>query len=415
MKDFLRKKLPPYMVPSEYVAIEKLPITANGKVDRAVLKELRPIIVHDPKTILQPRDEMEAGLKQIWERLLKISPLSITDNFFELGGHSFLAARLFSEIEKKLGKKIPLSMLIQNPTIESLANCIREQEVKHEWPGVVTIHAEGKRPPLFVAHGLGGSLLIFRALAEKLGPDQPIYGLQLASGMVDHKDRLSVPELASIYIKQMKAINPSGPYHIAGHSLGGLIAFEVASQLSAAGEELGQLALFDCDLHSPSSAISGPARSLLESIRVVFRRSASMVQRASEAKRSELIQRKIFYEKLKLKISLLKYFPAAGRLFPNLFGEEVYVALSTQQYHPQPYPGDAVVFLAADQPRANRKFGTGWSQVVLGNFELLKIPGTHQTIFTPPYVDLLAEELMRRLQLFDEVRVQRNNPALTGF
>lgn len=415
IKEFLRMKLPPYMVPSEYVPIETLPMTTNGKVDRAVLKALRPVLANESKEIQQPRDEMEAGLKHIWEKLLKISPLSVTDNFFELGGHSFLAAKLFSEIEKKLGKKIPLSMLIENPTIESLANCIREQERKHEWPGVITIHAEGKRPPLFVAHGLGGSLLIFRALAEKLGADQPIYGLQMAPGMVDHKERLSIPELASIYVKQIKQISPSGPYHVAGHSLGGLIAFEIASQLAAQGEELGQLALFDCDLHSPSSATSGEAtRSILDNIKTAFRRSASMMQRASEAKRSELIQRKIYYETLRLKILLLKHFPAAGRWFPNVFDEEVYVALSTQQYNPQAYAGDAVVFLAADQPRANRKFGTGWAQFILGNFELLKIPGTHQTIFTPPHVEVLAEELMRRLQLFDEGRVQGKRPALTG-
>lgn len=415
LKEFLRKRLPSYMVPSEYVEIDALPITPNGKVDRAALKAIRLEPSTASRMILQPRDEMETGLKLIWEKLLKINPISIHDNFFELGGHSFLAAKLFAEIERKLGKKVPLSMLIENPTIETLAQCIRDQESKRVWPGVITIHAEGKRPPLFVAHGLGGSLLIFRALAEKLGPDQPIYGLQMVPDMVDSKDRLSIPELASVYVSKIKAIRPSGPYHIAGHSMGGLIAYEIGSQLSQSGDEIGVLAFFDCDLH-PSAIPSSPqpSVSLWETVKAGLHRSLSMFQRASGSDRNELIQRKLFYEKLRLQILMLKYFPQFGKIFPNFFGDEVYVALSTRQYNPQPYPGDAVAFIAADQPRANRNFGLGWSRVVLGSFELLKIAGTHQTIFTAPHVDLLAQELGRRLQLVNEVRAQRSRPALTG-
>jgi thioesterase domain-containing protein/acyl carrier protein len=360
-----------------------------------------------------PRDEMEASLKSIWEKTLKISPLSVRDNFFELGGHSFLAAKLFAETEKRLGKRVPLSMLIENPTIETLANCIRQQELSQRWPGVIRIHAEGNRPPLFIAHGLGGSLLIFRALAERLGPDQPVYGLQIAPGMMEHKDELSIPELASIYVDKIKSVCPSGPYHIGGHSMGGLIAYEIANQLSQMGEEVGLLALFDCDLHTSGFAASSSI-SFWRAAKIGVLRSVSMFQRASGAKRNQLIQRKIFYEKLRLQITLLKHFPKIGDLFPKYFGEDVYVALSTQQYNPQSYSGNAVVFLAADQLRANRNFGSGWAQVVLGNLEIQKIPGTHQSMFTPPYVDLLAQEVMRRLQLNNDARARRNRPALTG-
>lgn len=414
LKEFLRRKLPSYMVPSEYIVIDSLPLTANGKVDRVALKAMKTRPIAASRTILQPRDEMEATLKSIWEKALKISPISVRDNFFELGGHSFLAAKLFAEMERKIGRKVPLSILIENPTIETLADCIREQEQSRVWPRVIRIQGEGERPPLFVAHGLGGSLLIFRALAERLGPDQPIYGLQIAPGMMDHKDQLSISELASIFIEQMKAEHPSGPYHIAGHSMGGLIAYEIASQLSQMGEEIGLLILFDCDLHTFGLSTSSSSVSLWEAIKIGALRLTSMFERASGARRNEFIQRKLFYEKLRLQITLLKYFPRAGQLFPSFFGEDIYVALSTQRYNPQSYSGDAVVFLAADQLRANRNFGSGWSQVVLGKLEIEKIPGTHQTMFTPPYVDLLAQELRRRLKLSNAVRARRNRPALTG-
>jgi amino acid adenylation domain-containing protein len=413
LKEHLRGKLPSYMIPSEYVAIDALPTTVNGKVDRAALRAIRPKAATETRTILRPRNEMEDGLRSIWEKMLQISPISMRDNFFELGGHSFLAAKMFAEIEKKLGKKIPLSMLIENPTIETLAACIREQETKQEWPGVITIQAAGKRPPLFIAHGLGGSLLLFRDLANMLGPDQPIYGLQLVPGIVDQKDKLSIPELASVYARQIKAIYPSGPYHVAGHSMGGLIAYEIVSQLSQAGEEIGLLALIDCDFRSFSSATES-STSIWEAVKVGLQRSASMIQRASGTNRNELIQRKVFYEKLKLKIALLKHFSKIDRILPNLFEDEVYVALSTEEYDPQPYYGDAVAFIAADQPRTNRNFGSGWSEIIRGRFELLRIAGNHQSIFTPPYIDLLAQELTRRLQLIDESRTQKIRSVLTG-
>ncbi len=422
MKEFLRKTLPYYMVPSEYVAIKELPINANGKVDRAALKALRPTPVTESRTIVPPKNATEIALKECWEKVLKISPISTTDDFFELGGHSFIAAKLFTEVQKKLGTKIPLSMLIEHPTIEMLARCISEQKSTQEWPGIVTIRSAGKRTPLFIAHGLGGSLLLFLDLIEKLGPDQPVYGLQIAPGMVENKEQLSIPKLASIYVDQMRAVNPTGPYHLAGHSLGAIIAYEIATQLAQMGEEVGLLALFDWDLYTPFSpeplvaiASMPDARpSFKDTVKFGLNRVATLVPRIFASGRNERIYRKYLYEKIRVQYLLLKHFPILGRSFPNLFGDDVYVALSTNHYDPQPFPGDAVVLMAADQIRPVRDFGSGWTQVVQGNCEVLQMPGTHQSMFKSPNVELLAQELRQRLRSYDKMQTERIRPALTG-
>lgn len=421
LKEHLRQSLPAYMIPSEYVEVKEFPITPNGKVDRAALKSLRPIVI-ESRTIIGPRDKIESLLKECWERVLKINPISVQDNFFELGGNSFLAARLFTEIQRKLGRRIPLSLLIEQPTIEALAGCIRQPQSNQEWPGVVKIRGTGKHAPLFIAHGLGGSVLIFLDLVEKLSPDLPIYGLQLESGMVENNEQLTIPRIASLYIQQMKAVCPSGPYHVAGHSLGALVAYEVVCQLAQARDNVGLLALFDWDLYTPFSAkplfpsiaeTASPV-SFLDRVRLGVRSFAKKVPRAFQAGGGERIYRKYHYEKLRAQYLLLKHFPMLGRAFPNAFREDVYIALSTQSWMPQSFPGDAVVFMATDQLRAHRNFGAGWSRMVQGNCEILQIPGTHQTMFHSPNVDILAEELMCRLRAHDRVSREKRPSALTG-
>jgi hypothetical protein len=132
-----------------------------------------------------------------------------------------------------------------------------------------------------------------------------------------------------------------------------------------------------------------------------------MLKRTSEADWRELVYRKYLYEKVKFQVRLLKRFAGLGKFFPNQFGEDIYLARSTEYYVPRPYRGDAVVFMAADQLRSDPNFGSGWSKVVLGNCEVLKIPGTHQSIFSAPRVDVLAKELEQRLQSANRL-TQRN-------
>jgi hypothetical protein len=349
VKEYLRRSLPPYMVPSDFVPVEAIPINANGKVDREALKVLWGAAPAESREVIAPRNETERLLKEIWERIFKKQPIGVTDDFFDLGGHSFLAARLFAEIERWLGRNVPLSVLAENSTIERLARCIHQQEASRNWSGIVTLRETGRSAPLFIVYGLGGSLLTFLELADRLSRDQPVYGLQLTPGMVDQKDQLTVRKVASIFIEQIKAIYPSGPYHIAGHSLGSFVAYEILSQLAQMGEEVGLLAVFDWDLYTPfaSTPMIPKAKSsisLWDSANLILHKISSMIRRTSETDWRELVYRKYLYEKVKLQVRLLKHFPRLGEFFPNQFGEDIYLARSTEYYTPQPHRGDAVVF-----------------------------------------------------------------------
>ena len=398
LRDFLRQRLPFYMLPSEVIPLESLPMTINGKIDRQALDAIRIQFEAQAhaETAIPPSDDLEAKLTVVWERLLKVHSIGPLDDFFDLGGHSLLATRMFAEIERITGRKIPLSVLIQNPTIRQLANYIHSRP-EVGWPGLVPIHNRGSMPPLFIAHGLGSNLLLFLGLTEDLGPNQPVYGIQLAAPENANLQELRVEAFASRYVEEIMAVDPVGPYYLAGHSLGGLLVFEIASQLRARGKQIGLLALLDCNFHVAQRAENIPAADPipLEDKLIHWKKKFS---RFFDGGIINTIWRKALYNKLMFKIWVLRQVHKEGTYYPNVFGLDPYIALFAERYRPQPINEDAVVFVAEDQ-LAPESVAQGWSQVVKGRLDIQKIPGSHQTIFTHPHVAVLAQELGKRLDL----------------
>ena len=182
------------------------------------------------------RDEIERKLIKIWEELLGVKPIGVKDNFFDLGGHSLLATRLIARIEKTLGT-VSLSNLFQSPTIESLARELRQKKKAKEDSALVLFRNGGSRPPLFLH---GGSF----ELSRYLGEDQPCYGIR-PHGQDGRKAPATVEEMAADYLKQIRGVQPQGPYLIGGFSFGGLVAYEMAQQLRQSGQEVGLLVLID--------------------------------------------------------------------------------------------------------------------------------------------------------------------------
>lgn len=191
------------------------------------------------------RADVARGLTRIWQGLLHISSIGLDDNYFDLGGDSQLAVQLFAQVEKVFGVKLPLAVLFEAPTVRQLAELIRTEAATSHWSCLVPIQPKGSRAPLFCMHGAGGNVLVYRDLARHLGPEQPVYGLQ-SYGLDGSCAPLSrIAEMAALYLKEIRRLQPSGPYFLGGYCLGGTIAFEVAQQLRAAGEEVGLLAMFD--------------------------------------------------------------------------------------------------------------------------------------------------------------------------
>ena len=181
----------------------------------------------------------------IWGDVLAIEAVDVEDNFFELGGHSLLAVTLFSRIEKVFGLTLPLATLFQAPTLERQAELIDQRGLDAPWRALVPIQPAGSRPPLFAIPGLGGIVVAFNDLATLLGPDQPFYALQPRGLDGKLPPFESIEETAEHYLTEVRALQPQGPYFLMGVCMGGLVAFEMAQRLRAAGQEVAFLALLD--------------------------------------------------------------------------------------------------------------------------------------------------------------------------
>ena len=391
-KESLGRQLPPYMIPAEFVWVPSFPTTAGGKVDGQALDAMRLHTATSPTPAPAPSalNAVEARLKAIWERLLKVETVGIHDDFFSLGGHSLLAARMLVQIEGWFGCKLPPSVLVEHPTIHGLATYLR-QSPQGKWPALVTLQAGAYQPPLFIAHGIGGSLLSFIELAAQLGPAQPVYGLQLPASIDEHQADLRT--LAENYLRQVRAVQPSGPYHFAGHSSGGLVVFEMACQLSEQGETMGLLALLDCDPDT-GKAVHQPFRDW-DSLKASFSRARAEFKLREFGMR-ELLRRRIDYQRIKTKAWLAARSRRAGKTHGKVEAEG-YLALALRDYELRPYPGNITLFVAQDEPGTKAEPASAWAGKVLGQCETRLIPGTHRTILNRPQVVSLAQEISHKM------------------
>ena len=247
LKRLIKKRMPAYMVPTAFVQLEKLPLTSNGKLDRAAL----PAPEWSRETeenYVAPVLPLHRQLVSIWEEVLGIRPIGIKDDFFELGGDSLLAVRLFERIEQECGKKLGLATLFAGATIEQVAVRlgVAEAQAQTRTP-LVTVQAGGARTPFFFLHGewKGGALYTLE-LAHHLGAEQPFYLL------APYKfDGLVVPptfeDMAAAHLATLRQVQPEGPYLLGGYCNGALMAYEMARQLHAQGQDIDLLLLIDPD------------------------------------------------------------------------------------------------------------------------------------------------------------------------
>jgi amino acid adenylation domain-containing protein len=242
--------LPDHMVPGAFVVLDTLPLTANGKVDRKKLLSCRDFTIARQGTVVAPRNIVEVYIATIWEKVLRIHTVGAKDNFFDLGGHSISALRVIEMISSQFGCNLPLSTFVNDATVERLASLVmlRENEIIREESCIVPLQSSGTRPPLFFVHAIGGGPLVFRELAENLGPNQPFYALR--STDVDRPD-FRIEEMAEQYVRAIQTVQAQGPYLLGGFSFGGIVAFEIASQLQRSGHEVKLLAMLDCGAPQP--------------------------------------------------------------------------------------------------------------------------------------------------------------------
>lgn len=375
LRQALAQHVPAYMLPSAFILLEKLPLTPNGKIDRKALPkpEISSNTVNSPS--VAPTLTIHYQLLQIWQELLNIDALGIRDNFFHLGGHSLLAARLLNRIEHVFHKKLVLTTLFANPTIEQLASAILEDTVDAQVDlepaesrmraPVVTVQANPTRRPFFYLHGNwdGPSFYCF-TLARNLGFEQPFYvlepykfaGLPVAP---------TCEVIAAAHIAAMRAIQPTGPYLLGGFCNGGVIAFEIAQQLQALGETVDLLALIE----------PGVAPFSLRFARRFVQAFGSLLHLSLEQQLNAFLRmRHLIRLTFPKNWGNLSLWPSGRELRQDETGIYTWVAAGYQHRH---YPGK-VTFFWAGAPRESRR-GL-WGPVNTQNEhdgEVHIIPGEH--------------------------------------
>lgn len=405
LRPFVTEHLPQYMVPSYYVMLPDLPLLPSKKVDRKALPRLKIQMWTDHDDWVGPRDPQQCQLARIWERLFGIQPIGVRQNFFDLGGHSFTAVRLFSEIELVFGRRLPLSTLLKAPTIEGLAEVLKQTGYEARWASLVPMKTEGTKPPLFLFHAVGGNLLNYRELVQHLEVDQPVYGLQVRGLDGTTAPFTAVEEMAGFYLSEMRQVQPKGPYFLAGASFGGLLAYEAAQQLQRQGEQVGLVALIDSvHLHYDFQKAGWSRLGLqIEGLWDRFCFHSGNLWRGPE---------RLAYicERLRIAVGHYQrvwrnrawelaheYLKATGRPLPRTLyrvNDANYSAI--KRYRPRPYPGRLTLFRSVELSVAHRHdVERAWRG--LAALEIYDVPGNHVTSLSEPHVRVLAGKLERCL------------------
>ncbi|RKZ39029.1 MAG: non-ribosomal peptide synthetase, partial [Candidatus Parabeggiatoa sp. nov. 3] len=326
------------------------------------------------------------------------------DNFFELGGHSLLALNLMARIEQQFGKKLPLSTIVDSPTIEKLATLLN-QSTEKMWSSLVAIQPNGTKQPFFCVPGIGGNVTDFYELALKLGNEQPFYGLQAVGLDGKSKPYTSIEDMATHYIKEIQTVQQEGPYRLGGYSFGGLVAFEMSQQLQKRGHEVALLAIIEMiapNLFNKLKKLGWNEAKCLSNLAHLIERRLGKPVKVS----NEMLQRLESEGQLN---ELLEQFKKASLLPPDAEVThirgliDVYKANCQMDYIPKNIKPTRIVFFQASEFIGELMGGHdelveaeptwGWSQYAEGSVNIQVVPGSHFTMMSQPNVQVLAEKL----------------------
>jgi thioesterase domain-containing protein/acyl carrier protein len=330
-----------------------------------------------------PGDPLQSQVAAIWEQVLGVQPVGAHDNFFDLGGHSMAAIQLLSALKQATGVELSVAALFKAPTVVQQAQLIRQRDWQSEGSSLIPIQEGAGGPPIFFVHWAGGSVLIYRELIQLLDPALRVYGLQ-AYGLVQSvRPHTSIEQMANHYVAEIQALQPHGPYYLAGASMGGSIAFEMARQLEAKGEPTGLVALFD--------TIGRPNMGALPLRERVKLHAENIQERQSQSALGYLIERTM----VRLRRMAYAAVIGLGMPLPRLMWdlrETTYYAF--KHYRPGNYAGDVVLFRATERgPGSPKTPFLGWEQVVSGSINIIDIPGMHSTLLREPNVRVVATAL----------------------
>ncbi len=388
LKSKLSESLPDFMLPADYVFLKEMPLLPSGKVDLRSLPEPERHVTTDNNSYSEPTTELELQLVRIWEKVLGVKQIGITDNFFELGGHSLLALRLFGYIEKLTGKKLAISTLFSHPTIQQLAEILKTEGWKPPWKSLVAVKPGGSRLPFFCVPPGAGTAMHFQSLVKYISDDQPFYVLESVGLDGKEPPHTNVEEMAAHYVKEIRMIQPDGPYLIGGRCFGGRVVFEMAQQFVKQGQKVALLAIFDTwpPFQETPKAYVPPKRDLkhfMNSIRTHAKSGDLMLVI------NNYVGNKVGKLVWKVKNKTKYIFSSEKK---KLYNRIMLMHFAAQdRYVAKKYPGKITLIECATFKPDFRK---GWQELAGGGFETYVVPDTdHKTIVREPKIRDFAEKL----------------------
>ena len=406
----IRACLPEYMVPASFVRLDSLPLTPNGKIDRRAL--LSPLLERPDEAArlhpdhVAPRTPLERALARIWEDVLGVGRVGVRDNFFDLGGHSLLAVRLLDRIARVLGRAVPFSALFAGATIERLAAALEDG---HGARGpasapLVEIQGGGAGQPFYFLHGdvYGGYYCL--KIARRLGAERPFYALP-PHGLDGWQVPRTVEAIAAYHVAVLRAFQPHGPYLLGGFCNGGVIAYEMARQLQAEGQQVDRLVIVDAAATTTRYAL------LDRPVEAIGRLAQWDARRRASASLDLHYHVARWYDALRLgrrdQVSLaLQTGRRVARRVRAVAGRRAPTDAATleargrallkdywmvrRRYSPRPYDGDIVLLWPAAHKTGHSDDATqGWAALAR-RVDVRAIPGTHETC-TTKHIDALAD------------------------
>lgn len=406
LKDHLRQRLPGYMLPAGIGLLESFPLNANGKIDIAALADPTAAT-----TAARPAadTETEKRLVALWQELLERTDVGPEDDWFELGGHSLLALRLFSRIHRDFARTLPLAALINHPTVRALA-LLLAPEAETEAPPIaspslatpsrghrVTLREGSAAPPLFCIHGGDGGVLFYRKLAALLPEGQALHAIESRDlGSSEVIREATVEETATAYLQHLLAVQPQGPFRLAGYSFGGVVAHEIACQLVAAGHAVDFVGLFDT--HSPTDSVhhySLPGR-----LRTFWQQQEGvpLLPRLGRL-RHRIAEGVATHRRVRAEVAAAQ---SSGPAAPHSDLRRVQVReenwRAMQAYEPRLFTGRLTLFKATTvSDKVAHSDDYGWGRVAGGGLDVIPVPGQHLTLFEDENVGDLARALASAL------------------
>lgn len=385
LREYLRKLLPDYLIPAEFIVLQAMPLSPNGKVDRRTLasgKELAPSL----RRYAPPRNHTETVMTGIWSQVLGVEHVGVFDNFFELGGHSLAATRLTAQLRSVFGIDLPLQALFLEPTVAGLAKYLRYDAGTRSyrytsaiprWNCLVPAQPRGSRIPFFFVAGYQGpddTLLVLSRFISHLGPDQPVFGFRPRWADGSGEAYASVEEAAQEFLAELRTVQPNGPYLLGGYCVGGVIAVEIARQLMRAGEKIGLLILLDTERPTAFRAFMADVRLGCNRAAHIAEVLAGIVRSNGHRRRSmirDLVCRKFGNTHSKQAV------PAANDRFYEL---KIGYRRLAYSHSLREYPG-RITLIVNDLAYRLDKY-MGWNGVAQEGLSVHRLPGGHVSILT---------------------------------